>query len=176
MRSWLWVAVLVGGGASAHADDALTVRMRRAAEQEPGEPMLHLDTTPLSADAEGGIVDREGTAIDLGPVRIAAEGTWWQSGHAPSAFAEDLSANGWRAAGELSLDLGWFRVGANASYSRTSYEGVHKTRGLFVAKTFDVSRWMRAWIMLGLSDEEWQLGPRVERGRSIGISLGTTFR
>ena len=138
--------------------------------------MLHLDTTPLAAEAEGGIVDRDGVALDIGPVRIAGEGTWWQSGLAPSLFAADLSTNGWRAAGELSIDLGWFRAGANASYSRTSYDLVHKTRGLFIAKTFDLSRWMHAWIMLGLSDEEWQLGHEVERGRSIGLTLGTTFR
>lgn len=176
MRSWLWGLVLVGGTGPVHADDALTVRVRRAAEQDPGEPMLHLDATPLAAEAEGGIVVREGTVIDIGPVRIAGEGTWWESGLAPSRFGEDLSTSAWRVAGELSVDLGWFRVGANASYSRTSYELVHKTKGLFIAKTFDVSRWMHAWIMLGLSDEEWQLGHEVQRGRTIGVSIGTTFR
>lgn len=176
MRSWLWLVALVGGATPARADDALTVRVRRAAEQDPGDPMLHLDVTPLAAEAEGGIIDREGTAIEIGPVRIAGEGTWWESGLAPSRFAEDLPTSAWRVGGELSVDLGWFRVGANASYSRTSYDGVHKTRGLFIAKTFDLSRWMHAWIMIGLSSEEWQVGHDVERGLSIGISVGTTFR
>lgn len=176
MRSCVAVVVLVIWGAPAYADDGLAVRMRRASEVEPGEPMLHLHVTPLAAEAEGGAVDRAGAVVELGPLRLAGEGTWWQAGLAPSMFLDGLPMNGWRAAGELSLDAGWFRVGANVTYSRTSYELVHKTRGLFVAKTFELSRWMRGWIMLGVSDEEWQHGTRVERGRSIGVSIGTTFR
>jgi hypothetical protein len=178
MRTWVLLVVVVAAG-NARADDdlGLSLRMRKVSEVEPGEPLLHLDTaTPLAADAEGGIMDRDGTVLDIGRLRISGEGRWWQSGLAPSMFADDLPTGGWRAAGELSYDLGWVRVGANTSYGRNSNTVTHKTTGLFVAKNFRLSRWMKAWIMLGFANEQWQLGDQVQRGRSIGLSLGTTFR
>ncbi|HEU0031378.1 MAG TPA: hypothetical protein VFQ53_12145 [Kofleriaceae bacterium] len=181
MRTWVWLMVVVAGASApstaAHADDALTIRVRQLAEHTD-EPLLHLDVTPLAAEAEGGIMDGRTTALDLGPrARLAVEGRWWQTGLAPSMFAEDLPYGGWRAAAELSYDLGPFKVGVNASMTRDG-DTSHRMVGLFAFRTFRLSRWMRAWIMLGVAYEQWDLaepGPP-RHGLTTGLNLGTTFR
>src|SRR5690348_4301589 len=116
MRTWVWLAVLVSGVASAdpapgdtaHADTepddtsgTTSIRVRRLTELPP-EGFLHLDALrPTAALGAGGIVDGRAIAIDLGPrARLSAEGTWWQTGLSPSVFAEDLRDHGWRTAAE----------------------------------------------------------------------------
>lgn len=144
-----------------------------------GEPLLHLDPNLFdTAAAEGGVVAGEGATLALGPhARLAAQGTWWQTGLSPSMFAEDLTLNGWQAAAELSYDLGWFRIGVNASLGRYG-DLSHRMVGLFAFRTFKLSRWMTAWIALGLSWEQWDTpalaSPR--QGTTVGLSIGTTFR
>jgi hypothetical protein len=174
MRTWVALVLVCS---TAYADDTTTIRVHHRGEAET-EPLLHLDVTPLSANAEGGMMDSDAASIDLGPrARLAAEGRWWQSGLAPSMFAEDLQVHGWRAAAELSYDLGPFRVGVNASLDRVGSSS-HRAVGLFAFRTFRLSRWMHAWIMLGVSYEQWlgtgTLPPR--NGVTTGLSLGTTFR
>ena len=155
------------------------IRVRRL-EQPPLEPLLHLDATTLDPlKADGGIHDSRITLFDLGPrMHLATEGDWWQSGLSPSMFANDLRTHGWRATGELSYDLGPFRVGVNASLDRTG-NSTHRMIGLFAYKTFLLSRWMHAWISLGISFEQWD-DPEVPRDRrqgvTAGFTLGTTFR
>jgi hypothetical protein len=162
---------------AAYADDTTTIRVHHHGEDD-NEPLLHLDLMPLSANAEGGMMDSRQAALDLGPrARLSAEGRWWQSGLAPSRFAEDLQVHGWRAAAELSYDLGPFRIGVNASLDRVG-SSEHRAVGLFAYRTFRLSRWMHAWIMLGVSYEEW-MGIGTLPGRSgvtTGLSIGTTFR
>lgn len=163
---------------SAASADETTIRMRRHGEVLD-EPLLHLDATTLDpTNAEGGIVDGRSVLLDLGPrARVAAEGTWWQSGLAPSMFATDLHVHGWRAAAELSYDLGLFRVGVNASMTRVG-DSSHRMVGLFAYRTFRLSRWMHAWIMFGIAAEEWQTAgvPGTKKGVTTGLTLGTTFR
>jgi hypothetical protein len=116
--------------------------------------------------------------LDLGPrARLVAEGKWWQTGLAPSMFAEDLRLHGWRASAELSYDLGPFRVGVNASMERVG-DSSHRMVGLFAFRTFRLSRWMHAWIVFGVSFEQWAgTGPNAgKQGLNVGLSLGTTFR
>jgi hypothetical protein len=161
----------------ASADDTTSIRVRRLGEAQ-AEPWLHLDATVLDrAGAEGGLMDGRAAMLDLGPrARIAAEATWWQTGLAPSMFAEDLGVNGWRASAELSYDLGPFRVGMNASMSQHG-DSSHRMVGLFAYRTFRLSRWMHAWIMLGVAYEQWDRGGQApSRGTHVGLSLGTTFR
>ncbi len=154
------------------------ITLHRLGEDRVDEPLLHLDMTPLAAEAEGGIVDGRAAALDLGPrAHLAAEGRWWQTGLAPSMFATDLREHGWRAAAELSYDLGPFRVGVNASLTRDG-ESTHRAVGLFAFRTFRLSRWMHAWIMLGVALEQWDVGDGAPRrqGVTAGLSIGTTFR
>ncbi len=158
--------------------DGTTVHLRWLGE-EPAEPWLHLDATTLDpAIAEGGIADGRSVELALGPrARLAAEGRWWQSGLAPSMFASDLPVHGWRVGGEVSYDLGPFRVGVAASLTRDG-DVSHRMVGLFAYRTFHLSRWMRAWIALGITFDEWEgagvSGPR--QGTTLGLTLGTTFR
>lgn len=158
-------------------DGEITIRASRLDAPMEDEPLLHLDAiAPLAARAEGGLLDGQRVALDLGPaMRLAAEGTWWQTGLAPSMFATDLAYNGWRAAGELSYDLGPFRVGMNASLGRHG-DTSHRMVGLFAYRTFRLSRWMHAWIVLGIGLEQWDHAGVRRQGTTTGIAIGTTFR
>jgi hypothetical protein len=169
--------VLVMLGASAYADDT-AIRMQRHREA-PAEPLLQLDATILDPTiATGGIVDGRSALLGVGPrARLAVESRWWQAGLAPSMFAADLRDHGWRAAAELSYDLGPFRVGVHAALTHTR-ESSHQVVGLFAFRTFRLSRWMHAWIVLGISYEQWRDAdvPMPRQGLNVGLSLGTTFR
>lgn len=123
-------------------------------------------------------MDGRAALLDLGArARISAEGTWWQTGLAPSMFSDDLRNHGWRASAELSYDLGPFRVGMNASLTRDA-ESTHRMVGLFAYRTFRLSRWMNAWIVFGVALEQWQVAnqPDTARGVNMGVTIGTTFR
>jgi hypothetical protein len=172
MRTWACALVVIS--TLAHADDTTRIRVRRL-ESTPGEPLLRL--TPLAADAEGGLLDRKTTLVDIGPrTRLAVEGTWWQSGLAPSMFSTDLEKHGWRAAAELSYDLGPFSVGVNASLTREG-DSSHRAVGLFAFRKFRFSRWTQLWIVLGVSYEEFQLSNGTsQNGTSVGLRIGGTFR
>jgi hypothetical protein len=172
VRTWPWLVLLASSAVS--ADDLGTAIRVRHADDEPTEPRLHLDATTLDrANAEGGIVDGRSVLFALGPrARFAAEGRWWQSGLASSM----LQAHGWRAGAELSYDLGPFRVGLNASLTRAE-DGSHRMVGLFAYRTFRLSHWMHAWIVLGVAYEQWQgIGVAGRQGTTVGLALGTTFR
>jgi len=179
MRTWACALVLVSSLAEARDDDPASIHLRRLDEQSHDEPLLHLDGALLDrAAAEGVTVDARALTLELGPrARLAAQGASWQTGSSPSMSADGLRLHGWQAAGELSYDLGPFRVGVNASLGRTG-DLSHRMVGLFAYRTFKLSRWMTAWITLGLSWEQWDTpaiaSPRP--GTSLGLSLGTTFR
>jgi hypothetical protein len=175
VRTWLVLVVVAGSACPVRADDTLSLRMRDRSDVDADEPPVH-HVVPLSAEAEGGLIDGKAATLDLWRFRVSGEGTWWKSGLAPSAFAEDLPVHGWRAAGELSLDLGFARVGVNASEEHVERQR-HRTRGVFARKTFSLSRWMKAWIQVGISNEQWDYpGQPTERSTFYGLSLGTTFR
>ena len=159
------------------ADEVTSIRVHRHGEAQT-EPLLHLDGVTFDrAEAEGGLVDGRTAILDLAPrARLGAEASWWQTGLSPSMFAEDLQISGWRASAELSYDLGPFRVGVNASLERDG-DSSHRMVGLFAYRTFRLSRWMHAWIVLGVALEQWD-GPGLPRrqGTYAGLTLGTTFR
>ncbi len=92
-------------------------------------------------------------------------------------FADDLRIHGWRAGAELSYDLGPFRIGVNASMERNG-DSTHRMVGLFAYRTFRITHWMRAWIVLGVALEQWAVAgqPGTRQGTNVGLALGTTFR
>ncbi len=165
--------MLLFAGVASADDSSLHVRMH--AEHDTG-PLLHLDAT-LIDPSMGSPTERQGVELSLGPrARFAAEGSWWENGLSPSVYAIDVHDRGWRGAAELSYDLGWFSIGANVSLTQ-DITGSHRTLGLFAYKKFNLSRWMHAWIALGLSFDSYQEPNAPPRsGTTIGISLGTTFR
>jgi hypothetical protein len=173
---------LLLAASAARADDGMSLRMRQIEEAQP-EPLLQLDAMrPDRVDAEGGIIDRRAALFDLGSrARLAAEGKWWETGLAPSIFGDDLALRGWRASAELSHELGPFRVGVNASMARERNhfgDATHRMVGLFAYRTFRLSRWMHAWIVLGVAYEQWTgaTPQRPAQDFSTGLALGTTFR
>ena len=171
MRTWGCALIVVS--TLAYADDTTSIRVRRL-ESPQGEPLLHL--TPLAAGAEGGLVDSEAILLAIGPrARLAAEGRWWQSGLAPSMFSTDLENHGWRAAAELSYDLGPFSVGVNASMTKDG-DSSHRAVGLFAFRRFRFSRWTQLWILLGVSYEQFQLSNGAQSGANVGLKIGGTFR
>lgn len=171
MRRGAWLLLFAR---VASADErSLHVRMR--AEQDTA-PLLHLDTTLIDPSL-GSPSEHQGVELSLGPrARFAAEGTWWQSSLSPSMCAIDVHDRGWRGGAELTYDLGWFSLGANVSITQ-DITGTHRTMGLFAYKRFNLSRWMHAWIALGLSFDSYQAPNAPSRsGTTLGLSLGTTFR
>jgi hypothetical protein len=169
----VWLASVVLASSVAAADDG-ALRVRELGPDRV-EPWLHLDATVLDPTVgEGGKVDRTGVVLDVGRLRWAAEGMWWQSGLSPSVVTKDLTIHGWRAAAEVSYDLGPFRVGVNASLTREGDS--RRVVGLFAYRTFRLSRWMRAWIVLGIAFEQLQADGLAKQGVTTGLSLGTTFR
>ena len=171
MRRGAWFLLLLASVAS--ADDG-SLHLRMHAEQDTG-PLLHVDPT-LIDPSMGSPSESHGVALTLGPhARFAAEGTSWVSGLSPDD-AIDAHDHGWRGAAELTYDLGWFSLGANVSMTQ-DITGTHRTAGLFAYKRFNLSRWMHAWIALGLSFDRYDDTRGVVRsGSTLGLSLGTTFR
>ena len=189
MRAVGWWLLLVCVPAAAdEGTPGVAVRVSRRWEQ-PSGPLLHLDDLPrLGAEGVGADVAREGDVLALGPrARLALEGEWWESQLTPRALgllgADPLDdrARGWRGAAELSYDLGPFRVGASVAMGHVDDRygsGTYQMVGLFAYKTFRLSRWMRAWIALGITHQQWNgtPPPGESNATTIGLSLGTTFR
>lgn len=170
---WRGAWLLLFASVAAADDGSLHVRMLHE-QDEPG-PLLHLD--PIMIDpAMGSPSETHATVLSLGPrARLAAQGTSWVSGLSPDD-AVDARYHGYLAAAELSYDLGWFSIGANVSMTQ-DITGTRRTAGLFAYKRFNLSRWMHAWIALGLSFEQLeQNGQPARSGSTFGLSLGTTFR
>jgi len=171
VRRGVWL-LLVAKVASAD-DGSLHVRMLH--EQPDDEPVLHVDPTLIDPSI-GNASETQSVQLAIGPrARFAAQGTSWVAGLSPDD-AIDAHDHGYRGAAELSYDLGWFSIGANVSLT-DDITGSHRTAGLFAFKKFRLSRWMHAWIAIGLSFDRYDDTRGVPRsGTTLGISLGTTFR
>ena len=171
MRLGVWLLLLAR---VASADDG-SLHVRMLHEQPDDGPLLHLDGV-LIDPAMGNPSETHGVQLAIGPrARFAAQGTSWQAGLSPDD-AIDAHDHGFRGAAELSYDLGWFSLGANVSLT-SDITGTHRTAGLFAFRKFRLSRWMHAWIALGLSFDSYDSPNAPPRsGTTLGLSLGTTFR
>ncbi len=119
-----------------------------------------------------------GSAAQADPLRLHAP----RLAEAPDepALHVDLTSlqrHSWHAGGERSYQLGPFRLAAVSSIDQLG-DSSRRSIGLFAYKTFRLSRWMHAWIGLGIVYEQLH-DPAVfhdEQGVTIGLTLGTTFR
>jgi len=186
MRTAAWILLLAWS--TAEADDAtsgLTVRAPRRWEAPP-QPLLHLDVIlPVNAEGVGATTGREAHVLELGPrARMVAEGEWWKSTLTPHRFGPDDFddvAHGWRAAYELSYDLGPFRLGASVGLGHVDSRferGTYRIIEVSAYRTFRLSRWMLAWVSLGVGHQQWSgvPPPGESSGTKVGLRIGTTFR
>jgi hypothetical protein len=174
------VTVAAPGGA--WADDALGVRAREA-EATAGERWLSLDpVVPPMLRGLGAAEARERKVIRLGPsVTVAGEGSWWEQVDKPGRPMIDVEARGWRAAVRATYDAGPFQLEASGSIDHIDQRdgsGTYREAGLTVSRTFKLSRWMTAWIALGVGRRWWQgTAPAGEADATqTMLTIGTTFR
>jgi hypothetical protein len=184
VRAPSWILLLACSSAYADETSGITANARHRWEHQQ-EPLLHLDEIlPVNAEGVGARTERETHVLDLGPrARMALESEWWKSTLTPQLFGPDVDdiARGWHATYELSYDLGWFRLGANLSVGEvdTRYErGMYQILGVSAYRTFRISRWMLAWISVGVWRQQWFGAPPPGESNSttVGLSLGATFR
>ncbi len=185
MRTSAWLLLLACGTAEAEeAAPGVTVRAPRR-WQEPG-PLLHLDfILPANTEGLGATTEREAYVLELGSsARLAVQGEWWKSTLSPQALQpDDLDdvSRGWRASYELSYDLGPFRLGGSMTLGHVDgrfERGTYRAVGVSASRTLRLSRWMLAWISLGVGRQQW-LGapPPGEANRTtVMLRIGTTFR
>jgi hypothetical protein len=163
----------------------LTVRAGR--RWQDGGPLLHLDPEVVTA-AEGIGADAQSDAqvVELGRLRLATGARWWQSGLAtdpggPHGDHDPAMARGWRAAAELSYDLGPVQIGVSGAVGavdgrleRRSYRDV----AVSISRTFRLSRWMHGWISLSLGHRAWSGRPLYGEvdATTLTLSIGSTFR
>jgi hypothetical protein len=181
------VLVLLLACDPAAADDGTpSVTERTSLSREPTGPLLHLDfVLPVKAESVGATTRRESYVLELGSrARLVADGTWWSSPLAPQPLGPDDTedvARGWRAAYELSYDLGPFRLGATMALGRVDSRferGTYRVVGVSASRTLRLSRWMLAWISLGVGRQQWFGAPPPGESDSttVMLSIGTTFR
>ena len=180
-----------GDGDGDSKDDAagntgrLTVRAGR--RWQDGGPLLHLD--PVVATAAEGIgaeVQSEAHVVELGRLRLATGGRWWQSGlttdpGGPHGDHDPATAHGWRAAAALSYDLGPLQIGVNGAIGEVDgrfERGRYRDVAVSIGRSFRLSRWMHGWISLSLGHRAWSGRPLYGESdaTTLILSVGSTFR
>jgi hypothetical protein len=189
MRPWIWGLFLLASD-DARADDRrssgeaapIGVSMRARRWAPPDVPLLHLDAfSPLNAESSA-VADHAMSRLDLGRgVRVTAEGTWRSSALTSPLSELDGTVRGWSAASELSYAVGPFRLGARAGAGYVDHRferGSYRFAGVSVSRTFRLSRWMLAWISLGIGFKQWSGAPPPgeSNGAALELTVGTTFR
>ncbi len=190
MRPLAWLVLLacspavVGADGTDDARPVITVHAPQRWKEQEG-PLLHLDYVPPSGvEGIGGTLQHETTVIDVTRrLRIVGDGSWWKASLSPQPLGSEIDelAQGWRASYELSYDLGPFRIGASvaAGHVDSRYErGTYRIVGVSAYRTVRLSRWMLAWISLGVGRQQWfgQPPPGESNATFVGLTLGTTFR
>ena len=151
--------------------------------EQQHEPILHVELIPaLATEGLGGTTERATHVIDLGAnVRLVGESEWWKASLTPGQ-ENDAVSRGWRASYELSYDLGLFRIGASVGMGHVDSRferGTYRVVGISASRTFRLSRWMLAWISLGVGQQKWFGGtppPAEADATTATLSIGTTFR
>jgi len=162
------------------ADESISWRIEREVEHEPYltiDPMLRSNFEGLTHETE-----RHSTDVIIGDTRVILEGIATQNVDTPERVTEDVASRGWRAAVRMTRKLGPLDLEAWASVDniQTRYgRGTYRDVGVALVKRFSLSRWMKAWISLSLSNRQWldDKPPDGEaNGTSLMLSIGTTFR
>jgi hypothetical protein len=174
---------LVAGAPTARGDGEVEVR-EGGALLEPG-PRLELDPVlPPLLQGLGATEEADRAELRIGAdTRVLLEGVRWIHDDAAALPHVDLPARGWRAAVRLSHDLGFARVEAGASLNEVDSRfgsGRYVDLGLSIRRTFRLSRWMTAWISLGVGRRRWLGAGQPPAGESdateVMLRVGTTFR
>jgi hypothetical protein len=181
--------------ARAGADgEASSLVERGALHREPDGPLLHLDTA-LSVRTEGVGADghEEIQAVELGlRLRAVTSARWWQAGLSPGPLGPgaaelsgardlDVAARGWRLAGELSYDLGLFRIGASVATGRVDgrgESGSYSDVAVSISRGFQLSRGVRGWISVSAGLRRWsnRPPPGESDGATVLLSVGGTWQ
>lgn len=180
-----WVGLLVfGAAAAARADDGVTTVRERGLFDPTEEPLLELDPTWRPNATLDAPETTARVTYTLGAnTAVSFEASQWSLGTGDPTLGppENTTGDGWGAAVRLVRKLGPLRVGAYASYQvlDTWYlRGTYVDLGLSIGHTFRLSRWMNAWIALGVGRRTWQgQSPAGEAdATNFMLTIGTTFR
>jgi hypothetical protein len=177
------VAVVLAAAAArtAAADDGISLHVERDAVHEP---YLTIDPT-LRSHYEGltGESERHDTEITIGDTHVILEGIASANRDTPERVSEDLESRSWRAAVRVTRKLGPFDFEAWAAVDgvQTRYGGgTYRDVGVALVKRFSLSRWMKAFVALSVTNRKWLGGgpppPGEENDTKFMLSLGTTFR
>ncbi len=172
MRSACGLLAILCAAPPAVADDSL--RLRFDAER------FHVDQP-----ARSGLwtfEDSDRSALVLGDsTRAVADGTWWSNVDQPSSPALGVAARGWAAGLHVERDLGFAQLVVHSSVEDLETRFGRERRasfGITLQRTYVLSRWMTAWVSLGIGRTVW-LGtpaPHDGDGTTAMLSIGTTFR
>lgn len=167
---------------AARADDALTTRARLDAEAHAH--VLELDPE-LQPRLEGlGAVEqstRTTLPLDVHTVAMLTLAEWANEDTADHPLI-DVPAAGWRAGFRLARDLGFATVELHGELDHVESRygrGTYRDVGISIGRTFRLSRWMTAWISLGLAHRHWlDQAPAGEPSdeTTVMLTIGTTFR
>jgi hypothetical protein len=179
-----WVGILVLAAAAARADDGPTEVHEHGFLDPSTEPLLELDPTwrPNATLDAPETTTRATYTLGANTVATFESSQWSLAATDPSlGLPENTTGDGWGAAVRLVRKVGPLRVGGYAAYQAldTWYlRGTYVDLGLSVGHTFRLSRWMHAWIALGVGRRTWQGQPPPGEANATNfmLTIGTTFR
>jgi hypothetical protein len=176
------VALVLLVAAPAHADDALSAR----AHAEQTTPLLVFDPLPPPAlHGATAIEAHDDTTYQFDArTSLALAGTHWSASEMldhPEHTAFDLPARGWGASARLRRTIGSFVLEAGGAYDHVDSRygsGSYVDLGLALTRYFHLSRWMTAWISIGIGNRIWLGQPPAGESNAtqVRLSIGTTFR
>ena len=177
--------MVLGAAATARADDGVTAVRERGLLDPSTEPLLELDRTwrPNATLDAPETTTRASLRLGANTVATFEASQWSLASTDPSLGPppENTTGDGWGAAVRLVRKLGPLWVGGYASYQALDtwdLRGTYVDLGLSIGYTVRLSRWMNAWIALGIERRIWQgpPPPGEANATSFMLTIGTTFR
>lgn len=176
---------------TAHADDDRPhIHIEREHTDADRVPLLSLD--PIVSSRLEGIAktqQRDATTISYGNARVVLEGLTAENSDRVASPALDTPFRSWRAGARFTHSIGplELEVSAGLGDMQSHYldDKVFGVAGRYydvgVALTYRrrLSRWMTAWISLGIGRRTWLGDPppgEVKEATSATLTIGTTFR
>jgi hypothetical protein len=167
---------------------AQPVEVSEEAAEEPAlardSGWLELDPLPpTSLEAMAPQEHTEATRVELFPGAVLdVSGTEWSNQDDHRTTPIDLPGRGWRAESRLAVALGGgFLLVANGAVAQSDTQfarGRYVDLSLAVVRTWKLTRWMTAWISLGVGARQW-IGKAPDGevdSTAIQLSIGTTFK